>query len=173
MTMSVRAAADEHDEFYSTYTSKVPDGPILETLERQIGETLALLAGVDEAQADFRYAPGKWSVKEVVGHVSDVERVFCYRALSFARRDPAPLPGIEQDDFLRHAGFARRTLPDLAAELAAVRQATLAFFRSVDDETALARGTASGCEFTVRALAWIIAGHELHHRLVLEERYLR
>lgn len=167
-----RPGAGEFAEYYGRYVAKVPDGPIVETLARQLEQTMKLLAGVSEERSLHRYAPGKWSLREVVGHVIDTERVFSDRALHFARRQPLPLPGIEQDDFVREGRFDARPFADLLGELETVRHATLTLFGGLDDEAWAARGIASGCEFTVRAVAWIVAGHEMHHREVVRERYL-
>ncbi len=106
-----RPQASEHHEYYGRYINKVPDGDIIRILEDQVEETLALLAGVPPGQADYRYAPDKWSIKEVVGHVIDTERTFAYRALCFARKDPAHLPSFEQDQYAEFSNAASRTLP--------------------------------------------------------------
>jgi hypothetical protein len=140
-------------------------------LERQLGETLALLRGFAEERAGAGYEPGKWSVKEVVGHMIDGERVFAYRALCFARGDRTPLPGFEQDDYVAGGNFNARTLADLIDELEAVRRATLSLLRGLDADAWRRAGTASDNEVSVRALAHIIAGHELHHVRVLREKY--
>jgi hypothetical protein len=110
-------------------------------------------------------------VKEVLGHINDTERIFTYRALRIARGDQTPLPGFEQDDFVKNGAFSERTLAGLAEEFALVRGASLALFRSFPPEAWLRRGVASQKEVTVRALAFVIAGHQIHHRIVLEERY--
>ena len=167
-----RPAATEYAPYYERYISRVPDGDLIELLERQLEDTLALLRAVPEERADARYAPGKWSIKEVVGHLSDTERVFAYRALRFARNDPTPLPGFDQDEYVRHGGFDARTLADLAAEFSAVRRATMDVFRYLDRDALSRRGVANGAEVSVRALAYIIAGHERHHGEVLRTRYL-
>ncbi len=164
-------SAVEHPEYYGRYIAQVPPGNILDTLQQGHDATLALLAGAS-ARADFRYAPDKWSLKEVVGHVIDAERIFAYRALRFARNDKTPLPGFEQDDYMPYASFAQRELSDLAREFGCVRQATLFLFRNLDAAAWERRGTASGGEFTVRAMAYITAGHEIHHRRIIETKYL-
>lgn len=171
-TAPARPGKDEYAPYYERYTSLVPEGDVVETLERQLGETLALLRTVDEERAGSRYAPGKWSVKEVVGHVIDGERIFAYRALRFARGDQTALPGFEQDDYIETANFDARTLQDLAEEFEHVRRSTLKLFRGLPEEAWLRRGTASESEVSVRALAHIIAGHEAHHVNILRERYL-
>ncbi len=158
-------------EYLAGYIAPVPDGPILETLEREIGETAKLVERAGEARGGHRYAPGKWSVKEVVGHVADTERVFAYRALSFARGDATPLPGFEQDDWVAAGDAEARTVASLVAELRSVRAATLTLFAGFSDEAWGRSGTASGFPVPVVAFPWVIAGHELHHRRILVERY--
>ena len=168
-----RPESNEYASYYEKYVSLVPDGEVVETLERQGAETLALLRAVPEGRGGYAYEPGKWSVKQVVGHVIDAERVFSYRALRFARGDRTPLPGFEQDVFNSGANFDGRTLSSLAEEFEAVRRSTLELLRHLSPEAWQRRGTASDSEVTVRALAYIIAGHEAHHVRVLRERYLR
>ena len=170
--MLTRPEPTEHAPYYSLYIDKIREGDILKTLAQQNAQTLQLLESIGEEKANFRYAPDKWSVKQVLGHVIDVERVFAYRALAFARNDPAKLPSMEQNDYAAGANFERRPLGRILAEFAAVRAANLALFESFDAEIAMRRGTASGYEFSVRAIPYIIAGHELHHVGVLRERYL-
>jgi len=167
-----RPDADEYLEYYGRYIARVPDGDLLGTLEQQNEDTMALLAAVPEAKGDFAYAPGKWTLKEVIGHVADGERVFSYRALRIARGDQTPLPGFDEKAWVPNAGCAGRTVADLLGELRAVRAGTLALFRHRPPEAATRRGTASNGPVSVRALAWIIAGHERHHLAIIRERYL-
>jgi len=166
-----RPVAAEYAPYYGRYIDKVPDGDLLRTLEDQGRETQAVLAGLSEAKALHRYAPGKWSVKEVIGHVTDTERVFSYRALRFARGDATALPGFDENAWVPAGSFDARSLADLAAELDAVRRATLALFRGLDAAALARRGTASDNAVSVRAIALIIAGHERHHVALLHERY--
>lgn len=166
-----RPQSDEHNPYYSRYISLVPDADILATLRGQIRETAALLRGLSDEKGNFRYAPGKWSVKEVVGHLSDTERVFGYRALRIARNDQTPLAGFEQDDYVRFGPFAQRSLAELVDEFAAVRQCSLFLLSELDEEGWRRRGTANNSAITVRAIAYIVAGHELHHRSILKEKY--
>jgi uncharacterized damage-inducible protein DinB len=168
-----RPDASEYAPHYETYVTKVPDGDLLEILEGQRQETQELLAGIPEGRALHRYAPGKWSIKEVVGHVTDAERVFCYRALRFARGDQTPLSGFDEKAYAPAGKFDTRPLPDLAAELDAVRHATIALFSGLDSEALARRGLANNKEISVRALAYVIAGHERHHLGILRERYLK
>lgn len=169
---SSRPPASEYAPYYGQYIARVPDGDILATLESQGRETARLLGGLDEAAGNHRYALGKWSLKEVVGHLNDTERVFTLRALAFSRNERAHLFGMEQDEWVAAAGFDRQPLAALAAESVAIREATMRLFRSFDGEHWTRSGTASGVGFTVRAIPWIIAGHERHHLGVLRDRYL-
>jgi hypothetical protein len=162
--------AEEHAEYYAKYIKLVGDDA-LGALRAQSASTPRLLAGLSEAQAAHRYAPGKWSVKEVVGHLIDGERVFSYRALRIARADATPLPGFDENAWVPVAHFDRRALPDLVADYQTVRAATVGLFSSFDDDTLTRTGTANNMPFSVRALAHIIAGHELHHVGILRERY--
>lgn len=174
MTASVisRPQADEYATYYGNYISKVPDGDVLALLATQIGDTLKLIESIPEARGTHRYAPDKWSIKEVLGHICDTERIMSYRALRIARADATPLPGFEQNDYVPAGAFDRRTLADLSEELAAIRQATLHLFRHLGPEALARRGTASGNPFTPRALAYVIAGHERHHVDILKTKYL-
>ncbi len=168
----VRPEANEYAPYYEKYVSLVPDADLVETLERQGAETLALLRGLSEEKGAHRYEPGKWSVKQLVGHVNDGERIFAYRALAFARGDTQPLPGMEQDEWMAAVDFDARTLSSLIDEFESVRASTIHLFRHLSNEAWARRGTASGNEVTVRALAYVIAGHEAHHVRILRERYL-
>jgi len=161
----------EYAEFYANYISKVPGTDVLGVLEAQRLQMLHLFAGRSERDGSFRYAPGKWTVKEVLGHITDTERIFTYRALRIGRGDITPLPGYEQDDFVKNGGFEARTLADLVEEFGAVRSASIMLFRSFGEEAWSRRGVANQKEVTVRALAFITAGHQIHHRMILEERY--
>jgi hypothetical protein len=163
----------EYLPYFGRYISLIQDGDILAALDKQLPETLGLLQSIPESQAGFRYAPGKWSIKELVGHMIDSERIFAYRALCFARNDQTPVPGYEQDDYIREASFDDCALTDLAAEFASVRQSSLFLFKHLSKAAWTRRGTANDSEVSVRALAYIIAGHELHHREVLRSKYLQ
>ena len=165
-----RPLPGEFNPYYDKYVSLVPSGDVVGLLEQQAPETVALFKSLS-TKADFRYAPGKWSVKEMLGHLNDTERIMSYRALRIARGDKTPLAGFEQDDYIRDGNFGQRTLADLLDEFLAVRQATVALFRHVDAEGGARTGVANNSPASVRALAYIIAGHELHHRKVLQEKY--
>lgn len=168
----VRPRDDEHAPYYSMYISAVPDGNILTTLAAEQKDMLALITDLTDQQASSRYEPGKWSVKEVLGHVIDSERVFAYRALRIARNDRTPLAGFEQDDYVASGGFDQREPADLAHEFDHVRSATIDLLAQLSEEAWSRQGVANGFEVSVRALAWIIAGHELHHKTVIRSRYL-
>ncbi len=169
---AARPGADEFPAYFAGYVSLAPEGDVLETLRRQTGETLALLSRFTEERAANAYEPGKWTVKELVGHVIDTERVFAYRALCMARGDTADLPGMDQDLYAAHADSNSRTLASLAAEFERARASTLDLLAHLDERAWLRRGKANGNEVSVRALAHVIAGHEAHHARVLRERYL-
>ena len=166
-----RPEATEYAEFYAGYVSKVPGTDAVSVLESQRLQMVQLFAARSERDGSFRYAPGKWTVKEVLGHVTDTERIFTYRALRIARGDQTPLPSFEQDDYVKNGRFGERTLTGLAEEFALVRAASIALFRSFPEQAWSRRGIASQKEVTVGALAFITAGHQIHHRLILEERY--
>lgn len=168
---TTRPDPSEHAPYYGKYIALVPGNNVMRALETQGRETVQMLTGLNESQAAYRYAPGKWSLKEVVGHLTDSERIFCYRALRIARGDQTPIEGFEQDDYVRGAEFDRLPLADLVAEFIAVRQATLRLFGSLPAEAWTRRGVANKNEVSVRAIAYVIAGHELHHRQILKEKY--
>lgn len=170
--LSTRPEATEYAPDYGAYISRVAAGNIIEVLGHQIEDTVALLHGLSDAQAKSRYAPEKWSVKEVVGHLSDSERVFGYRVLRFARNDQTPLSGFEQNDYVREAAFDDQRLSDLASEFEHVRRANLHLLRGLSAEAWDRRGEANGNPVSVRALAYIIAGHELHHVEIIRTKYL-
>jgi uncharacterized damage-inducible protein DinB len=167
-----RPGADEHVEYYARYISQVPEGDLVSMLRDQVVDTVKLLQNLSPAQADYAYAPGKWSVKQVIGHLVDAERVFVYRALRVARNDTTNLPGFDENAFVENANFQSRTLPDLLEELQVVRAATIALIKNLDPSSFERRGTANGSPISVRALLYIVAGHERHHAAILRERYL-
>lgn len=167
-----RPAADEYNAFYAGYVAAVEGEDVLAFLREQYESGLVRLASIPESKYDHRYAEGKWSVREVIGHMIDAERVFSYRALAFARGDREAQPGMDQDVWMASSGFAERSTSSLLTELRHLRAANLALFESLDAAAWQRQGTASGSGITVRALIWIIAGHFAHHLQVLDERYL-
>jgi hypothetical protein len=165
-------SSKEYDPYYAGYVSRVRSADVLAALRSQRPEVLDLLNGLSETAADYRYAPGKWSVKEIIGHLMDTERVFVYRALSVARGERQPLPGFEQDDYVREGSFDSRSVRSLASEYDAVRCSTLTLFESLDGASWKKTGIANETPCSVRAIAFIVAGHEAHHLAVIRERYL-
>lgn len=163
--------ADEYAPFYAPYVALVRGRDPLGVLKRQIPALRAVCAGLPDAQARARYAPGKWSLKEVVGHLADVERVFAYRMLRIVRGDATPLSGFDENAYVEAAGFDERSLRSLLIELETVRAATLRLVETVPDGRWAARGVANGVEVSARALLYITAGHIEHHFNVLRERY--
>lgn len=160
----------EFPQFYAGYIAKAGDDAF-SALAEQAGSTPQRLQEITEAQAMHRYAPGKWSVKEVIVHMADAERVFAYRALRFARADATELPGFDENAWVPASIADRRAASELLFEFAAVRAATLALFAGLDEEALLRSGIANGNPISVRALAYVIAGHERHHMGLLRERY--
>jgi hypothetical protein len=168
-----RPQPGEYAPYYDRYISQIPGNDILATLDDQRRQMLLLLSGRAEADGDIRYAPEKWTVKEVLGHVCDAERIFAYRALRISRNDPTPMESFDENEYARNSPFSSRPLSDLIEEYIAVRRATISLFRNLDEPAWSRRGVASKNEVTVRGLAYIIAGHELHHRKILEEKYFK
>ena len=166
-----RPGSDEYAPYYETYISKVPDQDLHQLLASQIEVTCAMLSQVPESGADAAYAPGKWTIKEVAGHMVDTERIMAYRLLRVARGDTTPLPGFEQDDYVRGASFQSRTLASLIEEFRLARASTVALLRGLDGAALMRRGVADGKTVSARALAYIIAGHERHHVGILQQRY--
>ena len=163
---------NECAEFYHGYVRQLDEGDILAILADQGEEMADLLGAISDDRGDYRYAEGKWSIKELFGHMIDTERVFTYRALCFARGDAGPFPGMDQDEYVAGANFSARSMQNLLMEYQHQRQATIAMFRGLGDAALLRRGIASGVEFTARSFQYILAGHERHHLQVLRERYL-
>ena len=172
MITTARPGAGEYAPAFADYVASVAeDEDIVAVLVTQLDQALALLGRIPEARGDYRYAPDKWSVKEIVGHLCDTERVFAYRALRIGRGDSTPLASFEDQAYVEASCAGDRTLADLAAEWGDVRRATIALFGHLRAEAWHRRGTASEQPISVRALAYVIAGHMRHHLLVLEERY--
>ena len=172
VTATIKPEKGEFLPYYEKYINLVASGDVLSTLSTQMAETQALLHSLPASVATYRYAPGKWSVNELIGHLIDSERIFAARALRFARNDATPLPGFEQDDYVSNSSFDSYPLGELASELESVRESTIFLFKHLQEDAWMRRGIANGAEVSVRALAYIIAGHELHHREMLQARYL-
>jgi hypothetical protein len=166
-----RPAAGEYASHFQSYVDRVPDGDVLEHLARLGEATRRLFAGIGEDKGRFRYADGKWSVKRVLQHVADGERLFCYRALCIARGEASSLPGFDENLYAANDGTDDRALADILAEFVSVRAATVTLFRGFDAAAWQRRGIANGKPASARSLPWVTAGHELHHLAVLRERY--
>jgi hypothetical protein len=162
----------EYGAPYARYVARVPAGDIVATLGGQLADTAALLHGLEPSRTTVGYAAGKWSIRDILLHMADTERVMSYRALRIARGDATPLPGFDEATYAPMAGANARSAESLLNELAVTRASTVALFDGLPAEAWDRRGTASGMSVTVRGLAWIIAGHERHHGAVIRERYL-
>jgi len=172
MITTTRPGVDEYAASFADYVDRIAeDEDIVEALGTQRDQALARLEGIAEARGDYRYAPNKWSIKDMVGHLCDTERVFAYRALRIGRGDTTPLPSFDDQAYVAEVRAGDRTLADLAAEWGDVRRATIALFRNLPAPAWQRRGIASDQPISVRALAYIIVGHVRHHLQVLEERY--
>jgi DinB superfamily len=169
----LRPQTGEYATYFERYISLVPGNDILAAFDEQSRQMLLLFSGRTDTDGDFRYAPDKWTLKEVLGHMNDTERIMSYRALRIARGDATPMEGFEQDDYVRNGPWGQRPLTDAIEDYVAIRRATVSLFRNLDEPAWTRRGVANKNEVTVRALAYTIAGHELHHRKILEEKYLR
>jgi hypothetical protein len=172
MAFDRRPDPSEYNAYYDRYIALVPAGDIIALLSVQLDDTVALLRDLSEDQALHAYAAGKWTIKEVIGHIMDAERVFSYRALRFARGDTTPLASFDENVYAPAGAFNARPIATLISELTAVRRATVAFYAGITGDAWLRGGAASGNYMSVRGLAWTTAGHELHHRLLLTDRYL-
>jgi hypothetical protein len=170
--MLEKPAVTEYPEYFQNYTKLLPDGDVLAILEQQMDSTLELIEKIGEDRAGHRYAPDKWSIKEVFGHVVDIERVFAFRALVFGRGDTTPLPGVEQDDLVAGGDFDSRSLQSIGEEFWHQRESNITLFKSFGKEAWMRIGSASGYELTVRSIPYIMAGHERHHVGVIRDRYL-
>src|ERR1700687_1138804 len=166
-----KPGADEYAPYHEKYVGLIPGDDIVSVLEPHLRQSIAMFSGRSEREGDFRYAPDKWTVKEILCHVADAERIFSYRALRIARGDKTPLPGFDQDPYVPLSRANERKLPDIVEEFADVRRASISLFGSLDAAAWMRKGVVSDHELSVRALAYIAAGHELHHRRILEERY--
>ncbi|MEI2666254.1 DinB family protein [Rossellomorea sp. LJF3] len=171
--MLKKPETNEYPPYYKEYIKNVPDGDLLQILDDQQKKTKELLKDVSEETEEYQYAPGKWTIKEVIGHITDTERIMCYRLLSIARGEKGMLPGYKDDDYVKRGQFNRFSLSDLLHHQALVRQHTILLLSSLDEEALRQRGNANGSEVTARAIAYIIAGHEIHHRRLINDRYLR
>jgi hypothetical protein len=170
--VAARPAKNEYAEYYETYVSVVEETDIVSALENQLAEIENLFAGIPEEKGAYAYADGKWTIKQLAGHLIDGERIFAYRALRIARADRTPLPGFEQDGYIAHGDFDNRTLADLIEEFTLLRKANNILFKNLPADAWSRTGTASDAEVSVLALAYIMVGHVRHHLNILKNRYL-
>lgn len=170
--MQQRPENNEYAEFYANYVSLVEEADVVSALQKQPDELKNLLAALPEEKANFRYAEGKWSVKELLGHIIDGERVFSYRALRISRGDKTPLAGFEENSYVAGGNFSNSNLADLLEEFSLLRAANVLLFKNLTDAAWLRTGTASDAIVSVRALAFIMVGHVRHHANILRDRYL-
>ncbi len=166
-----RPEKTEYAEYYETYISLVEETDIISAAENQIDELNDLFSAIPEEKGDFRYAEGKWSIKEAAGHLIDGERVFSYRALRIARGDETPLAGFEQNGYVINGNYGNAKLSDLIEELSLLRRSNVLFFKNLTGEAWLRTGTASDAAVSVRALAYMMVGHIRHHTNILRQRY--
>ncbi|REE55406.1 DinB family protein [Paenibacillus taihuensis] len=167
-----RPSQDEYGGHFGTYINLVQEGNLLDLLAENRTTTTALFSSLSEEQALHRYAPGKWSLKEVLGHITDTERIMSYRLLRIARGDKTPLPGFDENEFVAGASFDDNSISELLEQYEAVRASTIALLKGLTPEAYLRRGIASNTEISARALAHVITGHEMHHINIVRERYL-
>lgn len=168
----IRPLPGEYSEGMASYIALAPEGDVLALLKAQAGEIGALFGGLSEAQAAHRYAAGKWSLKDLLQHLSDAERIFAYRCLRIGRGDATPLPGWEEDDYARAAGADEHPIADLLADFQATRRASLELFRSLPAAAWEEKGTSNGRTLSARAIPYVCLGHAAHHLAVIRERYL-
>lgn len=163
---------EEYAPFYQPYITAIDNVILMEELEISVHRLVKFVQDIPMDKFDYRYAEGKWTIKDILQHLIDAERIFCYRALRFARLDATPLPGFEENDYALNANGSGRTIKDLLSELLTVRESTLSLFKNFSDEILMRKGIASGNEMTVRAIGFIIIGHQNHHQRIFQERYL-
>lgn len=169
----MRPSENEYASFYKTYIEKVPDGNIIAILTEQGKEARKFYQSIPEAIGNYSYQPDKWTIKEVLGHLCDTERIMAYRALAIARGEKTPLPGFNENEYTKNSNFNQRTVADISDEMLYIRASNIMLFSSFDDEILMRTGNANGNNVSVRALLYIISGHELHHLNVIKERYLK
>lgn len=172
MIRIARPNKTEYPEYFGNYISKVTGDDLFENFKSIHEQFLQLIKNLSEEKLNYRYAAGKWTIKEIIGHLIDTERVMSYRAIRFARYDTTPLSGFEENDWANASNASLRSRDDLLNEFHFVRESTLALFKSFDEKMLSAKGMANNKEITVRALAYMIPGHEMHHLIVIRERYL-
>jgi hypothetical protein len=162
----------EFAPYFQKYTDLVPNETVLQTLADQLNEAMLIYKGMEESKINYRYAEGKWSIKELIIHILDTERIFVYRALRIARKDQTPLPGFEQDDYINHTNWEHYLFESVVNEYEIVRKHTLLFFNHMTEEMLQQTGISSENKLSVRAIPFILAGHERHHLNKIKSRYL-
>ncbi len=163
---------NEYAGYFSTYIKRVENAILQEELEICLHEFIRFVQNIPLDKFDYRYANGKWTIKEIIQHIIDTERIFAYRALRISRNDKTPLPGFDENNYVDNSNGNLRSIQDLLTEMAVVRQATLSLFKSFSEDQLLRIGTASENQISVRAIGFIIIGHQKHHQIIFEERYL-
>lgn len=167
-----RPTPEEYPEYYNQYLHLVKDGDIIEILEEQSIYVQKFISTLTEEEGNSTYAFGKWTIKEIFGHLLDTERIWTYRALRISRQDKQPMPGYDQDDYVKNSRYYKKSLKEIADEMLLLRAANLKFFKSLEEEDLLKNGMANESEFSVRAILYILAGHELYHINFIKENYL-
>jgi prepilin-type processing-associated H-X9-DG protein len=162
----------EYAPHFHTYISKVPHNNLSDALHDSHQKVLELLKSIPEEKYNYRYAEGKWTIKEIVAHLIDCERIFVYRALTFARKDKSELPGFDEEEYTPESNASNRSMQSLMREYEHLRKSNILFFDGLTEEMSMRKGIANGKEISVRALGFAISGHELHHMQVIRERYL-
>ncbi|MEH7247322.1 DinB family protein [Neobacillus niacini] len=170
--MLKRPVENEYPEYYLPYINLVPQGDLLQILQENLQEVVNLFEGISEEKAYYRYAPGKWSVKELLGHITDTERIMCYRLLRVGRGDQTPLAGFNENDYVQGSQTNNLSMEAILEDFKAVRNATISLIRNLPAAAWANKGNANGLEITTRAIAYIIAGHQIHHCKIVEDRYL-
>lgn len=167
-----RPEKSEYAEFYANYVALVEETDIVAALQNQVADLENIFAGISEEKSAFAYAEGKWTIKQLLGHLIDGERVFSYRALRISRADQTPLPGFEENSYVANSNFTARTIADMLEELTLLRRSNVIFFNNLSDAARLYTGTASDAKVSVRAIGFIMVGHITHHINILKTRYL-
>lgn len=167
-----RPSPGESASYYKYYISLTTGTDVLKSLKNQLAQIKKSFGSVPTNKQTFRYAKDKWSVKELLGHITDAERIFGYRALRIARNDKTHLAGFEENYYVKNGGFDKRTMTSLLEEFTALRKANIELFKNLDEKKLALKGTANGSAVSVRALAYIISGHTIHHLDILKERYI-
>jgi uncharacterized damage-inducible protein DinB len=170
--MLQRPKENEYPSYYVPYVNLVPDGDLIAILKQNLNATVQLFEGISEQDTHFRYAPNKWSIKEVLGHMSDTERIMSYRLLRIGRGDQTALAGFNENDYVKGSNVNQLPIETILEDFIATRKATITLIKNMPEEAWTNKGIANTFEITASALAYIIAGHEIHHRKIITERYL-